>query len=397
MSYWGITQQQNHGPTWWLRGGRSGPLNYTTDLAANISQGTSTRKWSNGRNPIPAEGGVRDVSLPPKLMTDLKKEEYAQLYETHKNNKAFYAGLGVEQAKGMDARVEANLKQHVIHGFKNFLLGEGSPEDYARVGWWPTDANGKLQDTKPDFLKKNGCVSRHPSVLNWLEKEIDEQVAYKRDLTKLKMMAQAPGALSLDELWKVYKFLSLGGSSDDHLKEFYTPYDAAVEAKISPDVKATEPPKYTGAAQNEERETRQSSRVKAPPGTPAPSSAPPPEEDQEQQKKEQQEQKEKGKQKEQRSGKQKARKPQIRRIPVAMSSVSTATAAPTTPKGKEKQVSPPRYGSGLSPDKRAEEATLRRRAKQESPLSRQKTPPRASLSKAARSEEIFRSPLIHDF
>jgi len=220
MSYWGISTTKKTGPTWWLNGGRSASLtNNTVDLASQISGGKQTTKWSGAVNPIPQEDRKRNIEMPPELMEKLKQDRLNAIEQGFfaNNDKERRQALANEQLKGINKKVEKEIQQNLIHDFKNFLLGEGLPEDYARVGWWPTDDKGLLVADKPAALQTGRVVSRHPSVLNWLEKEIDEQVKYKRDLTKLKLRAAAPGNMSLDELWKVYKFLNLGMAPEEEI------------------------------------------------------------------------------------------------------------------------------------------------------------------------------------
>ncbi len=135
-------------------------------------------------------------------------------------------GLGIEWAKDFKNARQAKRHQDFKHGFTEFIRGNGTPEEYERAGMH-TLANrarahnqevGQGNAPANKQLLSQGAISTHPEVLEYIDAHTKRVIDYQTEqqLRKLRHGRTGPYGqpASLDELWKLYKYVVHGLDAD---------------------------------------------------------------------------------------------------------------------------------------------------------------------------------------
>jgi len=235
--------------------------NYADRTAQRINdpdqKNITKMKWKHPRNPIKDEKNEKEAKLPSNQISEQKKLHYQRMKEEAMLIKDFSARQAMlnsiynQEMKDLDQQMHDNIQYEGLNDFRDFLMGRGKPQMYAKLGWWDMvqkpkgsdiRAGGRYADMnhKPDFLKYDQPISRHDSVYNYIDGFIDSKMDYKKELAKLILKAQSkgPSNLSQDELWLLYKYVGLGMDPNSIIDdEFATRY---FDHKTNEDLKKTD-------------------------------------------------------------------------------------------------------------------------------------------------------------
>lgn len=189
------------------------------------------KKWQVAGDPIKQEHSRSRIEAP----FNVKEIETARKYEDARKDALKL--VGAQQAAALNAiaaaekqdlhkKINAEIDEAIASDFRNWIAGRGKPEDYAKADLWDTDSRGRPVNKPPAWLDGQP-ISRHTSVINYIDKLVDNNMSYEQSLAQLraKMSACGPRNMSLPELWTYYKYVIKGMDpakivDDDYLRYY---------------------------------------------------------------------------------------------------------------------------------------------------------------------------------
>lgn len=149
-----------------------------------------------------------------------EKPEIERLIADYEANPAFAQGALMEAGRHRYLQTQKALDCAAQEDFRNWLISHGRPSDHTTYS--PYAANGKVED--PSMLWKVRPLSHHPSVLSYIDKQVDARSRFEASLAKLKLRYESSGSLenaTLDECWLYFKFIVRGMEpTEEDIKRF---------------------------------------------------------------------------------------------------------------------------------------------------------------------------------
>jgi len=167
-------------------------------------------KFQTFRNPIEEEPGLTTMQPTDNVLAGaeaayLRADTGIGKGKRISDEAAYKQALVAADAKSAYKRYNTRAKDQISSDFRNWLLARGSRDDVDRY-----DEFEKASDQE---LYGKGPLSRHKTVLDYIDSHVDARIAFERDLTILKARYEQFGSLldaSIEQCWMYYKFVVRG-------------------------------------------------------------------------------------------------------------------------------------------------------------------------------------------
>lgn len=184
------------------------------------------RKFAPQSHPLAREDAKKTMEAHDRVtekyinnQVSLQEQEAADLYEpsaggaTRGQQQALAANIALEhqKRKGWQKRAKQAADQQFARNFVNWLMGQGTEEEYKRA--FP-GIDPKM------WREQRRLVSKDPSVLQFLRQWQNRVIDYQEELTKMRsrLGRGEMGKMNINDAWKYYKFVVCGMPFDPEEK-----------------------------------------------------------------------------------------------------------------------------------------------------------------------------------